>query len=194
MRVGTGVRQSADPRRDRGLLRMGQMTALRKRTGGVRHRGRRDFASFSGAHNSLKFGRRVQDRDGSTPVRPVHTIRLRVDFPHSPGTHDLDPEATVMSVDGVGAFDLISRASMLSAMRNAPGCDDALPFVLQFYGQPSSCIWEDEMGEVHDILQGKGGEQGDPLMPALFALGQHEALEAIRRVLLPSEKLLAFLG
>ena len=49
------------------------------------------------------------------------------------------------------------------------------------------------MGEVHDILQGEGGEQGDPLMPALFALNQHEALEAICRVLLPSEKLFAFL-
>ena len=53
--------------------------------------------------------------------------------------------------------------------------------------------WEDELGEVHDILQGEGGEQGDPLTPALFALGQHEALEAICRVLLPSEKLFAFL-
>ena len=42
-------------------------------------------------------------------------------------------------------------------------------------------------------LAGEGGEQGDPLMPALFALGQHEALEAICMVLLPSEKLFAFL-
>ena len=62
---------------------------------------------------------------------------------------------------GSDLFVLISRASMLSAMRNAPGCDDALLFVLQFYGQPSSFFWEDEMGEVHDILQGEGGEQGD---------------------------------
>ena len=60
----------------------------------------------------------------------------------------LDPEATVMSVDRVGAFDLISRASMMSALRIAPGCDDALPFVLQVYGQPSSYIREDELGEV----------------------------------------------
>ena len=36
------------------------------------------------------------------------------------GLADLDPEATVMSVDGVGAFDLISRASMMSALRSAP--------------------------------------------------------------------------
>ena len=72
------------------------------------------------------------------------------------GVTDLDPEATVMSVDGVGAFDLISRASMMSGLRNARGCDEVLLFVLQFHGQLSSCIWKDEMGEVHDILEGKG--------------------------------------
>ena len=59
-----------------GPLRMGRMTALRKRTGCARHRGRRDLASFSGAHNSPKFGRRVQESVGSTPVRLDHTIRV----------------------------------------------------------------------------------------------------------------------
>ena len=49
------------------------------------------------------------------------------------------------------------------------------------------------MGDVHDILQGEKGEQGGPLMPALFSFGQHDAFEAICRVLLPSEKLFAFL-
>ena len=42
---------------------------------------------------------------------------------------------------------------------------------------------------VHEIRQGEGGEQGDPLMPALFALGQHQALEAI---LQPSDILMVF--
>ena len=37
------------------------------------------------------------------------------------------------------------------------------------------------------------GEQGDPLMPALFALGQHNALEAVRRELKDDEELFAFL-
>ena len=30
---------------------------------------------------------------------------------------------------------------------------------------------------VHYILQGEGGEQGDALMPLLFAVGQHKAFE-----------------
>ena len=38
-----------------------------------------------------------------------------------------------------------------------------------------------------------GGEQGDPLMPALFALGQHPALVAAQSEMHPSTKLMAFL-
>ena len=32
------------------------------------------------------------------------------------------------------------------------------------------------MGVTHEIHQGEGGEQGDPLMPLLFALGLHKSL------------------
>ena len=32
---------------------------------------------------------------------------------------------------------------------------------------------EDDEGNVHDIVQGEGGEQSDPLMPALHSLTQH---------------------
>ena len=38
------------------------------------------------------------------------------------------------------------------------------------------------------IPQGEGGEQGDPLMPLLFSLGQHSALDAEE-----GERLFAFL-
>ena len=33
-------------------------------------------------------------------------------------------------------------------------------------------------GQVHEIDQGQGGEQGDPMMPLLFSLGQHTALQS----------------
>ena len=68
-----------------------------------------------------------------------------------------------------------------------------LPFVLQFHGSPSSYLWEDSEGVVHEVLQGEGGEQGDALMPALFSLGQHDALVAIQGRLAPDERLMAFL-
>ena len=81
----------------------------------------------------------------------------------------------------------------MSAVHRMPDGDTLLPFVLQFYGHPSTHLWEDEEGVVHEIRQGEGGEKGNLLMPALFALGQHQALEAIQGSLQPSEILMAFL-
>ena len=92
-----------------------------------------------------------------------------------------------MSIDGIGAFDLISRVSMLKGLRSIEG------FVLQFYGNPSSFLWEDDEGTTQEIRQGEGGEQGDPVMPMLYALGQHPALCAIQSKLHGGEHLLAFL-
>ena len=67
-----------------------------------------------------------------------------------------------------------------------------LPFVLMFHGTPSAYLWEDDAGVIHTIQQGEGGEQGDVIMPLLFALGQHSALEAIQKELHEGEHLLAF--
>ena len=103
---------------------------------------------------------------------------------------DADPSATVLSVDGIVAFDLVSRQALLEGLRRVEGGDSALPFVSQFYGSPSSYLWED--GQVHTLTQAEGGEQGDPLMPALFSLAQHPALEGIQRRLRDNERLLAF--
>ena len=52
---------------------------------------------------------------------------------------------------------------------------------------------EDSEGVVHEVLQGEGGEQGDALMPALYSLGQHDALVAIQGRLAQDERLMAFL-
>ena len=71
--------------------------------------------------------------------------------------------------------------------------DQILPFARCYYGSPSTYLWEDEMVNTQEIPQGEGGEQGDPLMPMLFSLGEHPALEAIQRRLADGEKLLAYL-
>ena len=78
---------------------------------------------------------------------------------------DSDESATVVSVDGIGAFDLFSRNAMLEGFMGIDGGDAVLPFVRQFYGHPSAHIWEDDTGNVHEVAQGEGGEQGDPWMP-----------------------------
>ena len=66
-----------------------------------------------------------------------------------------------------------------------------LPFVRMFYGHPSQYIWHHQTGQPHIITQGEGGEQGDPLMPALFSLGQRAALQAIQHQLHLDELVLA---
>ena len=75
-----------------------------------------------------------------------------------------------------------SAPDRYEALMEMPGGSEALPHVRLSYGQPSRCLWEDESGNVHHIHQGEGGEQGDALMPLLFSLGQHSALEAVRAV------------
>ena len=72
---------------------------------------------------------------------------------------ELDPEATVVSVDGISAYDLISRRAMLSGLAGVEGGEKVLPFVKLFYGSPSTYWWEDEMGTVHEVDRGVGGEQ-----------------------------------
>ena len=59
---------------------------------------------------------------------------------------DLNPEVTVTSIDGVGAYDLISRSAMLEGLLRMEGGDQIFPFVRMFYSNPSTCLWEDELG------------------------------------------------
>ena len=108
------------------------------------------------------------------------------------GLTELDPRATVMSIDGISAFDLISRRAMLQALDNVAGGSAAVPFVSMFCGTPSHYLWGDSLGRV-TITQGEGWEQGDAMMPLLFSLGQHAALERVQRSLCEGEVLFAFL-
>ena len=104
---------------------------------------------------------------------------------------EANPQHTILSVDGIGAYDTISRTSMLEGLRRVPDANSCLPFVRQFYAQPSTYVWHDSNGRPHPITQAEGGEQGDPLMPALFSLGQRGALEAVQANLEEGETLFA---
>ena len=106
---------------------------------------------------------------------------------------DLNSQATVLTIDGISAYDSISRAAMLDGLSNVNGGDAVLPFVLQFHAQPSEYHWMDDYGRNHVIHQGEGGEQGDALMPMLYSLGQHAALQAVQGALLLGEHLFAYL-
>ena len=105
----------------------------------------------------------------------------------------LDPSANILSIDGVGAYDSISRRAMFRGLMDMVDGKKLVPFVRLFYDSPSTYIWEDEVGDVRHVLQGEGGEQGNPLMPLLFSLGQHRAIVAVQASLLEGERLFAFL-
>ena len=96
---------------------------------------------------------------------------------------EVDPEATILSFDGINAFDLVSDSAMLRGLASVAGGPEATPFVQMFYGQPSLYIWEDDQAE--------GGEQGDALMPLLFALGQHSALASVQEGLTPDQDIVS---
>ena len=67
------------------------------------------------------------------------------------GLTDLDPEATNLSIDGISAYDLISRRAMLTALANVEGGEQVLLFVRLFHGAPSVYWWEDNLGTVHEV-------------------------------------------
>ena len=161
------------------LIRLGRITALRKPSGGIRGIVVGDVFRRLVARTIAQQINPAVER-ATAPFQYALTTRAGVEcVAHVIQTlTDVDPEATVLSVDGVGAFDLISRASMLEGLQGIEDGDSVLPFVSQFYSSASTYIWEDDFGVTHEIIQGEGGEQGDPLMPALFAVGQHRALVA----------------
>ena len=82
---------------------------------------------------------------------------------------------------------------MLGGLKRTPGLTGLLPFVAQLYAEPSTHVFYDAQGAAHEIRQGEGGEQGDPLMPALYAFGQHAALLQAHTALGPEEDLYAYL-
>ena len=103
-----------------------------------------------------------------------------------------DREATILSIDGIGAYDLVSRNAMfrgrwqtwLTATNWSRSCACSTGHHQHFSGSE---------GTVHHVRQGEGGEQGDPLMPLLFSLGLHQALVSVKSQLEDGEKLFAFL-
>ena len=175
-------------------LRLGRMVALSKPSGDVRalvmgDAFRRLVARTLAQQLSTEFQRACAPFQFALSTKAGAEALVRV----VRAATESDAQTTILSVDGVGAYDHISRQSMLSALASRPDLAGVLPFASMFYGSPSTYLFYDERGIAHEVRQGEGGEQGDPLMPCLFALGQHEALQQARHHLHPSDALYAFL-
>ena len=132
-------------------FRMERVTALTKPDGGVRgivvgeslegsSRGplHRKLATVLSATAPYQYA--LKTRAGKECVS--HILQTLVES---------DADATIVSIDGIGAFDLVSRNAMLRGLKGMDTGDRVLPFVRRFYGQPSLHIWEDEVGDVQDI-------------------------------------------
>ena len=178
-------------------LRAGRMVALRKQSGGIRGLVMADVfrrlvsrtlaqqAATAFQESCAPFQYALSTRAGAEAL--VRGLGLST---------ELSARATVVSVDGIGAYDHVSRAAMFEGLRRDNRLAGLIPFVRQFYGQESSYLFYDACGRAHDVLQAEGGEQGDPLMPGLFAVAIHPALVALvatQTALRGGERLYAFL-
>ena len=152
------------------ILRMGRIAALSKPDGGVRGITVGDILRRLVARTiAQQYSKRVEI--ATAPFQCALSTRVGCEcIAHVIQTlTGIDEEATVVSIDGVGAFDLISRNAMLQALLEIDGGDQIMPFVRQLYGRPSTHLSEDEMGEVHEIAQGEGGER--PVDATSFQFG-----------------------
>ena len=176
------------------VIRASKLTALRKNNGGVR-------GIVAGEVIRKLVARTVAQQLG--PAVEAATSPFQFALSTKPGCEcvahciqalcETDPQLTLTSVDEVSAFDLISRRAIMAGLERVDGGASVLPSVHLFYGRPSTYWWEDDSGTMHTINQGEGGEQGDPLMPLLFAVGQHPALVATQERLQANEWIFAFL-
>ena len=132
-------------------VRMGRITALRQEDGGVRG------ITVGDILRRLVARTIAQQISKVAPYQYALSTKVGCEcVAHIVQTlTDSDESATVVSVDGIGAFDLISRNAMLEGLMGIDGGDAVLPFVRQFYGHPSAHIWEDDMGNVREIAQGR---------------------------------------
>ena len=157
------------------------MTALRKKDGGVRGIATgSSFRRLVAKTLARQFGRIVEQE--CAPFQFALSTRAWTDcVGHAiRAMTDLNSRATVLSIDGIGAYDHVLRSSMLGKLLEVPRLRALIPFVRTAYAQPTSYEWEDQQGSRHQIWQHKGGEQGDPLMPLLFCLAVHNPLTAVQ--------------
>ena len=146
------------------LVRLGRLSALIKPDGGVRGIVAGDvFRRLVARTMSQQLDPAVER--ATSPDQYAMTTKAGCEcIAHAlQSLTELYPEATITSIDGVGACDLISHRAMLEGLQRVSA--EVVPFARLFHGRRSEVLWESDYGEVHSVPQGEGGEQGDAMMP-----------------------------
>ena len=120
------------------IIRRGRMTALQKAGGGVRGIVAGDIVRRLVARTiSQQLSSAVES--ATAPFQYALSIRAGCEcVAHVlQALCEVDERATIMSIDGISAYDLISRRAMLSGLAQVDGGREVLPFVKSFYGAPS---------------------------------------------------------
>ena len=173
-------------------LMLATMTGLQKRDGGVRGIAtgtsfRRLVAKvlarqFSDAVEATcaPFQFALSTRAGTDCVG--HAVRVAT---------ELNPRLTVLSIDGVGAYDHIFRSAMLSKVAEVPSLQGLLPFV----HTPGRVRTSGQTKRASNtrLNNMRVANKATPLMPLLFSLGIHDALSEVQQHLQPGECLFAYL-
>ena len=148
------------------VIRQGRLTALRSDESGVR-------------------GIVVGDANAPSVVTwssPQHRRRARsfdscsANASCPPSTHRGRSGSDNVSIDGMSAFDLVSRAAMLRGLHS-------VVVGSPFHSKECStanfrCTYGRTRRGAHDIHQAEDGEQNDALMPPFF--GQHSVVEVLQ--------------
>ena len=158
------------------LIRVGRLTALSKPDGGVRGIVAGDVIRRLVARTMSQQLSEAVER-ATAPYQCALTTRAGCECIAHILLH---PELTITSIDGIGAFDAISRESLMRGLLDVEGGGAALPFICSMVHHRNIC-GRTTKGQSTGFRRVRGGEQGDAMMPLLFAVGQHRALEATHR-------------
>ena len=115
-------------------VKLGRMTALSKADGGVRGIVAGDVIwRLVARTKSQQLMEAAQS--ATSPFQHAMAIMAGCEgiFHVLQGLTELNPNASILSVDGMSAYDTISRRAMSQGLSNVEGGRSALPFVSMFY-------------------------------------------------------------
>ena len=120
--------------------------------------GKQRFAIEWGAQGQHQHARAGQASGGQTVVTEETTGAFDKMLFHT-GLLEILRQSQQRTASCKTTYDLIRHAK-LSGLRDMEDGGELLPFISSFYGSPSTYLWEDKLGVVHDIQQGEGGRRG----------------------------------